>query len=126
MPEQLSLFGANRPIPALDPVDPHGPVIDGAPDVTLRLPHRRMAWDLAAIQLHEHEDGRWMWAVSCAGSGYKVGPKWGRFAATQPEAMRFAAAELLDWCDRRQGRTDGMMISQGEMNAIRAFAEGLL
>lgn len=126
MMQQLSLFGSHRPQPRLEPVDPVGPVIQGAPDVTLRLPHPKMAWDLAALQLHEHEDGRWMWATSHAGGGYKVGPKWGRFAETQAEATRFAAAEILDWCDSKEGHTEGAMITPAQLSQIRIWAEGFL
>jgi hypothetical protein len=124
--QQLSLFGAARPRPTLERTDPNGPVIAGPADVTLRLPHPRLAWDLAAIELHQHEDGRWMWAVHSSSGGYKVGPKWGRFAATQDAARTYAAGELLDWCDRNHGRTEGMSITAAQLDQIRAFAEGLL
>jgi hypothetical protein len=123
---QLDLFAALRQPLALEPVDPHGPVVQGQPDITLRLPHPRMAWDLAAIQLHEHEDGRWMWGVTQAGGGYKVGPKWGKFAATQAEAQHHAAAELVDWCDRNAGRAHSMAITPAQLAQIRAWAEALL
>lgn len=126
MTHQLSLFGADRPHPNLEPVDPDGAVIEGAPDVTLRLPHPSLAWDLAALQLHEHEDGRWMWAVTTASGGYKVGQKWGRFASTQAEAMRFAAAELLDWCDRKEPGIETMIITSHQLRAIRIWAEEFL
>lgn len=118
---QLDLFTPSAPV--LAPVDPDGPVIQGAPDVTLRLPHPRLAWDLAVIELHEHEDGRWMWAVSGAGGGYKVGPKWGRFAATQEEAMRFAAIELHDKIKDRD--PDGMSITPAQKSQILDFAKGM-
>jgi len=120
--QQLDLFAPAQPL--LQPVDPDGDVVHGSPDLTLRLPHPRLAWDLATIQIHQHEDNTWMWAVSCAGGGYKVGPKWGRFAATQEEATRFAAAELLE---KAQGRSSqGMSISEREHQSILDFARGFL
>lgn len=126
MNEQLSLFGQDRPRPTLEAVDPNGSVLQGAADVTLRLPHPKMAWELAEIEVHQHEDGRWMWAVGQSGGGYKVGPKWGRFAPTQLDAIRYGAAELLDWCDRNANQIDGMMIDRRQFDAIRAWAESLL
>lgn len=124
--QQLSLFTDHRPAPKLEPVDPDGPVIDGAPDVTYRLPHPKLAWDMAAIQIHQHEDGRWMWAVHTAGGGYKVGPKWGRFAESALTAASFAAAELLDWCDRHEDFLGDAMIDRAQLQKIRAWAEGFL
>lgn len=42
--------------------------------------------------------GQWMWSVSwqigTSGSGYRVGPKWGRFAPTRAEALEEAQAEF--------------------------------
>jgi len=122
---QLDLFAALIPPPVLEPVDPDGPVVQGPPDITLRLPHPRMAWDLASIQLHQHEDGRWMWAARTAGGGYKVGPKWGRFAPTQAEAMHHAAAEVIDRCDRIRDPSS-VGITAAQLRQIRAWAEGLL
>lgn len=124
--QQLDLFATSRPTPVLQPVDADGPVVPGQPDVVLRLPHQKYAWDLACLQLHEHDDGRWMWAVQSASGGYKVGPKWGRFADTQAQALAFSAAELLDWCDRTEPRLDGMIITAKQLREIRAWAEGFL
>lgn len=43
-------------------------------------------------------DGRWMWSVSwqigTSGSGYRIGPKWGRFAPSRAEAIEEAQAEF--------------------------------
>jgi hypothetical protein len=124
-PAQLDLFAALHPPPVLEPVDPDGPVVAGAPDITLRLPHPRYAWDLARIQLHEHEDGRWMWSASTTGGGYKVGPKWGRFAATQADAMRHAAREVIERCARIRDPSS-VSITDTQLRQIRAWAEGLL
>lgn len=122
---QLDLFATLHPSPVIQPVDPDGPVVTGPIDVTLRLPHPRLAWDLAEIELHEHEDGRWMWSASTAGGGYRVGPKWGRFAATQSEAMHHAAREVIDRCDRiRDPASVG--ITAAQLRQIRTWAEGLL
>jgi hypothetical protein len=123
---QLSLFGSARPRPTLEPVDPDGSVVEGSIDVTLRLPHPRLAWDMAAIQLHQHEDSRWMWAIQHANGGYQVGPKWGRFAPSQAAALTYAAGELLDWCDRTEAQGQTLSITTDQLNKIRAWAEALL
>jgi hypothetical protein len=125
MTAQLDMFALMRPRPVLQPVDPDGPVVQGAPDVTLRLPHPKLAWDLSAIELHQHTDGRWMWGTHTASGGYKVGPKWGRFAATQGQARQFGAMEIIDWCDRN-AESWGLTISAAQVRQIRAWAEGLL
>ena len=124
--QQLSLFADTRPAPVLEKVVADGPVVQGDPDMTYRLPHPKMAWSLATIQLHEHEDGRWMWAVQHASGGYKVGPKWGRFSATMSTAASFAAAELLNWCDQAEGRLESIMIDRSQLRQIRSWAEGFL
>lgn len=120
--QQLDLFAPAQP--ALQPVDPHGDVVQGMADITLRLPHPQLAWDLAVLEIHEHKDGTWMWAVSGAFGGYKVGPKWGRFAPTSQDATRFAAAELLE---KAQGRSaEGASISERQRQMIMDFARGFL
>ncbi|MCD1620829.1 hypothetical protein K7H20_22480 [Salipiger manganoxidans] len=121
---QLDLF-APQP-PRLEPVDPNGPVIQGEPDIVLRLPHSRLAWALAEIELHQHEDGRWMWATGTCGGGYKVGPKWGKFAATQQEATRYAAAELLDRARRLAASPSSYCVTKPQAKSIADFARGFL
>lgn len=118
---QLDLFAHTTPPPRQSyTVDPDGPVVQGEPHEMLTLPHPRLAWPLAEIQLHRHEDGRWMWGVTGAGGGYKVGPKWGKFAATRDDARRHAAAELLE---RIEARTpDHLGITPKLHAAIRTFA----
>ena len=125
MAEQLSLFDTLYPPATLGPVDPDGAVITGPIDQILRLPHPTLAWDLAAIQLHQHTDGTWMWGVEHAQGGYHVGPKWGRFAATQGEAMHHAAREILDRRDRI-GDPGSVCITAPHLRAVRVWAEGLL
>lgn len=125
MTAQLDMFALMRPRPVLEPVDGDGPVVQGECHVTLRFPHPKLAWDLAAIQLHQHTDGRWMWGVMHGSGGYKVGPKWGRFAATQHEAKQFGALELIDWCDRAVERPYGLPITLAQVAQIRRWAEGL-
>lgn len=119
---QLDLFAPEKP--KLEPVDLGGEVIHGAPDITFRLPHPRMAWDLMQLQIHEHEDGRWMWAVTTCTGGYKVGPKWGRFADTQEAAVRFAAAEAIDKISNRTASSLG--IGPEHRSAMLNFARGFL
>jgi len=71
----------------------------------------------------QHDDGRWMWATGTCGGGYKVGPKWGNFAATQQEATRYAAAELLD---AAQKLGSGHCVTAAQLESIKAFARGFL
>lgn len=88
--QQLSLFDTLRSPAIRKPVEPHGGVVQGEPDAVYRLRHPRLAWDRATIELHQHTDGLWMWSASfyCdnSGGGYRVGPKWGRFAETRDDA----------------------------------------
>lgn len=114
------LFTHAAPKPRRYTVDPKGPVIQGDPDITLILPHPRLAWPLARIELHQHDDGRWMWSASICGGGYKVGPKWGRFADTRDDARRLAAAELLERIDKR--RPESLAITPKMHRDIREFA----
>jgi hypothetical protein len=92
-------------------------VVLGEVDEVLRLPHPRLAWDRARIELHRHTDGLWMWGTSwhadMAGCSYKVGPKWGNFAETRDDALHFAVDEVLS----RMGDTESK-----DANHIRAWA----
>lgn len=119
--EQLDLFSALRQPAIIRPVDPMGSVVQGDPDETLTLPHPRLAWHLARIELHRHSDGTWMWSASMCGGGYKVGPKWGRFAATRDDALHWAVEELLE---RQAVRwSDGLFVTPAQYASIRAWAE---
>lgn len=98
---QLSFFDAFDPVAIRRPVDPDGPVIPQSEiDEVLFLPHPKMAWHRAEIELHQHIDGTWMWSASFNAGGrghsYRVGPKWGRFAATRDDALRLAVKEIED------------------------------
>jgi len=79
-------------------VSPHGVVIQGQADNSFVLPHPHLVWPLAQIDLHKHSDGTWMWGVNFStghhGRGYRVGPKWGKFAVTREDALFYAAREL--------------------------------
>lgn len=98
--QQMSLFDALRKPRVKVSVDPDGHVVQGEPDAVYRLEHPRMAWDRAAIELHRHENGLWMWSASwmcdTSGGGYKVGAKWGNFAETQDDALFYAVCEIED------------------------------
>lgn len=65
-----------------------------------------MAWNFADIKLHRHDDGLWMWSVAfCCdgeGSGYQVGPKWGKFAETRDDALFYAIAEMRTRLEARK------------------------
>lgn len=119
MIQQLDLFGALHSPPIIVPVQPHGDVVRGEVDTHLFLPHPRMAWHLAEIELHPH-DGMWMWSVrfNCDGhgGGYRVGPKWGKFASSKADALFYAVKEL----EARLGDGDSSTAAQ-----IIRWARGL-
>lgn len=119
MIEQMSLFDALHAPPLVIPVEPHGAVIAGEVDTHLFLRHPRLAWHLAEIELHPHE-GMWMWSASfnCDnhGSSYRVGPKWGKFAANKADALFYAVKEL----EERMAGKPGPVAAQ-----IIAWARGL-
>jgi len=114
-PRQFDFFAAIAPTraPAAPRrIDPDGEVVRGDIMETLILPHPRMAWDYARIELHPHTDGRWMWSTSWSdeqgGGSYRVGPKWGNFAQTRDDALFYACAEMRD--RMRAGGKVGQMI----------------
>lgn len=122
MNEQASLFDLLRGPPMIRPVDPDGHVVQGAPDETLTLPHPRMAWPLARIELNRDcASGLWMWSVSIAGGGYKVGAKWGRFASTRDDALFHASRELLAKAARVRDPSS-VGITAAQMRQIEAWA----
>ena len=94
----MNLLDLMRTPPIRKRVDPDEPVLLTSPDEELILPHPRMAWDSARIQLHQQTDGLWMWATSFGtsqrGSGYAIGAKWGNFAETRDDALHWAIQEL--------------------------------
>lgn len=107
--KQLSLLDLMEPPVAvmIEPVQPMGQVVHGEPDETLVLPRPGNANPLAEIELHRHVDGRWMWSASFglldgSGSSYRVGSKWGRFAATRSDALRAAVDELTERLSKRE------------------------
>lgn len=101
MTQQLSFLEAMLPAPTAitRPVEPFGRVTP-LEDImeTVRLPHPKMVWASAEIQLHQHTDGLWMWGTSAQGFGegygYQVGPKWGKFARSRGDALWLAADEI--------------------------------
>lgn len=96
---QLSMFSLFRPEPIRRAVDPQGMVISGRVHTVLRLAHPKESdQDIARVEIHPY-DGRWMWATAFSidgqgGSGYRVGPKWGKFAASMEDAIYWAVQEL--------------------------------
>src|SRR5690606_38100828 len=61
----------------------------------------------ATIELGQHSDGRWMWAVrwhdGFSGQGYCCAEKWGNFATTRQAALDAAIAEGLEQTSQAQG-----------------------
>ena len=96
---QLSMFSLFRPEPVRRAVDPQGMVISGRVHTVLRLANpKEPDWDIARVEIHPY-DGRWMWATAFSidgqgGNGYRVGPKWGKFAASMEDAIYWAVQEL--------------------------------
>lgn len=124
MIEQLSFLGLMRSPPVCVEVEPDGPVISLA-DIkeTLILPHPKMAWHRARIQLHPHGN-KWMWSTAYgldgdddySGACYQVGAKWGKFAQTREDALHWACEELRERLKKRKSPT---------ANKIRSWLEGL-
>jgi len=105
--QQHNLLDLLHEPPILRPVVSDGSVVRDEPDEVHRLPHPRMAWDYAVIELHQAGNGLWMWSVShcddCGnGGGYRVGEKWGRFARSRDDALYYAIEELRDKVARRR------------------------
>lgn len=123
MTRQLSMLDLweAKPVSVRLPVDRDGEVVRGEPDETLTLPHPRLAWPLARIELHRHTDGRWMWSASTAGGGYKVGPKWGRFAETRAGALYHAAQEVIELAEKIRDPA-GAGITAQQLGQIKAWA----
>lgn len=120
----LPLLDLMRPVYMRWPVDPDGHVIEGEPLETLVLRDAKSRHLYAAIELHPSDDGRWMWATQFtlrdSGGGYKVGPKWGRFAATRDAALRCGAEEIIERLDERHsGERDPFV------RKVKAWALGL-
>ncbi|MDP3458149.1 MAG: hypothetical protein Q8S09_02640 [Hyphomonas sp.] len=118
----LPLFKGIICPPIIRPIDVNGSVVKGEPLETLEHRDAKKVWLHAAIELHPHTDGLWMWSASLMGAeggrSYKVGPKWGKFAECRRDALFHAAAEIL------RGARDfdcGPRFSR----SVRAWAEGL-
>lgn len=98
---QLSMFSLFRPEPMRRAVDPQGMVISGRVHTVLRLAHpKEPNCDIARVEIHPYE-GRWMWATAFSingqgGNGYRVGPKWGKFAASFEDSIYWAVQELRE------------------------------
>lgn len=125
---QMSLLDMMRAPAIIRPVDGSGHVVQGPVAEVLTLPHPRMAWPLARIELHPHDDGLWMWSASSAGGGYRVGVKWGKFAETRDDAAHYAARELLDRCaGYRASRHDvaSIGITAAQLSQIEAWAQAI-
>ncbi|MCG7522239.1 hypothetical protein [Ruegeria sp. Ofav3-42] len=105
----MDLFDLMVSPPQIEPVDTYGPVIQGDVDEVLTLPNKKqpLGAPTARIELHKHTDGRWMWSTSaeleCRGFGYRVGPKWGKFAASRDDALHWARKELCEKLSREDG-----------------------
>lgn len=71
----------------------------------LPFPHRPFG---TRIQIAQHDDGQWMWAVRvwCGneGIGYHIGPKWEKFAGSRADALAFASEEIEHICRRNPCR----------------------
>lgn len=121
---QLSLLDLMRQPAERTPVDPDGSVVQGAVDVTLILPHPHMAWSLARIELHRHASGRWMWGTGLCGAGYRVGEKWGRFAATLDDAAHYGAQEILGLA-RKMKDAPSHGVTSAQVGQIIAWAQAI-
>ena len=119
---QLDLFAATRAPMIRRPVAPHGQVERGKVDEELSLAQPRMAWAAARIELHRHcATGLWMWSTSfntaMGGRSYRVGEKWGNFAATRDDALFYAITEMRERLGSRENDKD--------IRRILAWLDGL-
>lgn len=125
---QLSMFDLIPHPPIVLTFDPDGPVVQGPAHETLILPHLRMAWHLAEIELHPHDD-MWMWAASSPCCGHrKVGAKWGRFAACRDDAAHYAACEILRGAERLRASRLGVesaVITAAQLRQIEVWAQAI-
>jgi len=59
----------------------------------------------ASVQVAQHTDGRWMWAItfstSSGGEGYAPHAKWGRFTQDRDAAVKEGIKEMLERLARR-------------------------
>ena len=98
--QQLELLSLIVSPPISRRIEPFGEVVRGEVDTVHRFqPDPRKHWFHAVIELHPHE-GLWMWStiysIGGCGESYRVGPKWGRFAATKSDALHWAVEELAE------------------------------
>jgi len=86
------------------PVERDGAVTQAEARIeTIELGARNKATDRAPyirIQISRADDGLWMWSASFqntwGGWGYRVGPKWGKFATSRHDAIVAACREIVD------------------------------
>ena len=93
--QQLELFSAHQ---TAERINPHGDVCTRDQiDDEINLGDRHLG---IRIQLARHNDGRHMWGTSfhtpTGGYGYWVGSKWGKFADSVMDAMRYAKQEITE------------------------------
>lgn len=113
MTAALPLLDAMIPPPIRRPVDVDGQVIPIDQIDEVLSWEGTGFWNRARIELHvDRTSGLFMWASSFGaherGSGYRVGPKWGKFAPTRESALHWAVAEIKERmgepraaCDRK-------------------------
>ena len=112
---QLDMFDLMVRAAEIWPVKPNGSVVKGTPDHILRLRHPKFASDIATIEVHRcRKSGKWMWSTAFhihhSGSGYKVGPKWGKFASSASDALHWAKAELCQGIHNRASAEENLKI----------------
>lgn len=90
------------------PVEPYGHVVQddclierieyGAHNLIGSTKGRKRAVPDIEIEIAQHDDGLWMWGTSSmirgGYRGYRVGPKWGKFARTREDAIAAACNEI--------------------------------
>jgi len=119
--KMLDLIDLMRRPPVIRRVETDGEVLQSEPDETIRLPHAKMAWDSARIELHRFGE-LWAWSTSVntntGGWSYRVAEKWGQYAWTRDEALYWAAQEIIKRLKRRSDLG-------GDAAEIIKWAEGL-
>ncbi len=93
--------------------------------------HHFAALPQAHIEVVQHDDGRWMWAISFytadGGEGYAALPKWARFAPTEGAARAAGIAELRERLARRTwaGKPQALAL-MAWLDALDAPVQGAL
>lgn len=126
MNAQLSLFELMRPVGIFKPIDGLGQVVQGPIDEVYDCPGMK-SWQRCSIEIHkDQKSGLFMWATKHFNGGYRVGPKWGKFAGSRADALELAKDELRKKIDELVARDDPLNTPASPViKATRKWLEAL-